>query len=407
MKVRFWAAPGAALLVAVLMLGIGLSGCKSEGGGGTTDGQDTVRTDTVPEIVYNRYWNDLARMVGGMPPLPGSVLARLDTTEFARSHRAFWDEKWGFRDTNLLVKMAAWARQEFPREHESTGNALYPLSGSDVMHIHQFYPNAKHYVFFALETEGTLMDSAFIHSLSAQELQTGLVAQQKSLADIFRLTFQITQYMGRDLGRSRLDGQQPIILAFLARTGNEVLNVEPITLTRNAQVEVMPTQMRTRVPQDSIITGLRYTFRRQRGAPVQTLDYWCLQIEDQYINRNYPYFVTYIKNLKPARVYFKAASYLMHYDEYKLTQQAILDASEFILQDDSGFPYQRLKDGPFDITLYGDYDKPKLAQWGTLQPELKRIYQTDTTIRDLPFGLGYTNNDHNCNMQIARRRAGN
>jgi hypothetical protein len=301
--------------------------------------------------------------------------------------------------------MAAWARQEFPREYESEGVALYPLSGSDVMHIHQFYPNAKHYVFFALETEGTLMDSAFINGLSAQDLQTGLVAQQKSLADIFRLTFQITQYMGRDLGRSRLDGQQPIILAFLARTGNEVMNVEPIRLMPDASVQVLPTQFSPRVPQDSVITGLRYTFRKRKGAPVQTLDYWCLQIEDKYITRNYPYFITYLRNLRPTRTYFKAASYLMHYDEYKQTQQAILDASDFILQDDSGFPYRRLKDGPWDLTLYGAYDKPKLAQWGTFQAELKRIYQTDTTIRDLPFGLGYTNREHNCNMQVARRRA--
>jgi hypothetical protein len=394
-----------ALLVGLLGFSLLFSACNNSS---STQGEapDSTQTEaTPPPLVFNRYWNDLARWLGGLEALPGSKLSRWDSLASHRTHREFWNTAWATKDSALLGKLRNWARQEFTPENESTQTAFYPLSGSDFMTIHQFFPKAKHYVFFALESEGVYPDSAFVLNLTREQAEFAIENQRRALADLFRLTFQITQYMGRDLSRGSLNGQLPILLAFIARTGHEVINVQPIRLSDAAQVEVLTTQARSLHPQDSVVTGFRYTFRKDANSPLQTLDYWCVDIENKQ-QPKYPEFVTYLNSLKPTSTYFKAASYLMHYDEYTQVRQAIVNVTQFLLQDDSGFSYKLLKDGPWEVTYYGMYDKPKLEIWGTYQPELKALYVRGEGIRPINFGLGYTNREHNCNLQVGRRRAG-
>jgi len=401
--------------IALVFSAVFWAGCQSgSSAGGDTDSSSTRGEAALPEKGpenTNPFYDHLARYLAGMPlPDNHALPTGWDSLADWQQHQDFWNQAWATKDSALLQKLAKWAAQEFPKAHDFTGTAYYPLSGGDFMNIYPLFPKAQQFVFFGLEPEGRLVDTATARQLTLPEVTRSLQNQRAALDDVFRLTFFVTRDMQRELGRARFNGQFPILLAFMARHDQEILAIQPIRLKADGSVDADVTQPAEFVADDEAVTGLRYTFRKRtehNNAPIKTLDYWSLDIQDKILTARYPQFLTYIESHAPTVTYFKAASYLFHWDIYSALRKSTQKTSDFILQDDSGIALRFFnRDTTWHLQFYGQYDKPKLEVWGGYQPALKQIYRTDTTIKPIDFGLGYTNQKHNCNLMVARKQQG-
>ena len=208
---------------------------------------------------------------------------------------------------------------------------------------------------------------------------------------------------------SQFTGTTPILLAFLARRGQEVGKVEPVYLTTDAKVIPLPDSMQhTNVYQmksrDAKVTGMRIYFRADDQSPWQIVEYWNTNVDNQGFQKT-PHFKAYLLAQKPCTGYVKSASYLMHYASFDTMREIYFDICEVFLQDDTGTPYQYIPKDKFDIHLYGKYAQPIPLFSRRYQADLKKSYQRDSNRKDIDFGMGYTSRPHNSNLLIARRKA--
>ncbi len=67
----------------------------------------------------------------------------------------------------------------------------------------------------------------------------------------------------------------------------------------------------------------------------------------------------------------------------------ILSTADYVIQDDTGIPYRFLTQGPWQVRLYGQYNKPiKTLKYG-YQPDLEGAFKAKTGTAELPFPFGY------------------
>ncbi|MCS7086032.1 MAG: hypothetical protein RMM53_09795, partial [Bacteroidia bacterium] len=177
---------------------------------------ETVQRDSLPppppEPVYDRYWNDLARLLAGMDPLPGSVLDSLEKLPETVRHRQALQREWSVKKQHL-TKLEAFAEREFGDVRKLDRPVFYPFSGPDFLTIHTLFPNAKIYVLFGLEQEGS---PPRVFKLSRARYDYNLRNIQTALDDIMRLNFFMTLDMSVELHRAELSGVTPILMLSMA-----------------------------------------------------------------------------------------------------------------------------------------------------------------------------------------------
>jgi hypothetical protein len=67
----------------------------------------------------------------------------------------------------------------------------------------------------------------------------------------------------------------------------------------------------------------------------------------------------------------------------------ILASADYVLQDDTGIPFRYLNQAPWQVRLYGRYNKPiKALRYGH-QTDLEGAYKAKSDLPDLPFPFGY------------------
>lgn len=361
---------------------------------------DTVRTEPRDTIRYDRYWNDAARLLAGLPVDSASTLTALATHPAAAGHRQFFDRAWKNKQLSLIQPLTVWADQELGAERLTREPAFYPFSGPDFLTIHTLFPAAGRYVFFGLEPEGSLPD---LRSFAAAGLNQNLQNLQVALNDILQLTFFKTKDMKWELTRYRFRGTLPILMAFVARTGNEVLNVRHVQLQANGAVVPSPADRRQEAG-DSLVTGVEILFRSEAEAPVQRLQYFSVNVRNDYIGR-LKGFASMVRGLSPAHTYLKSASYLMHRASFSEIRELILEVSPTLLQDDSGIPLRYFPPDQWELTFYGVYTRPIRLFANRYQPALRQKYQQGSPeVRPLKFGIGYQYRTGTSNLMLARRK---
>jgi hypothetical protein len=351
--------------------------------------EGVVSKDSVEkEIQYNRYWNDLARYLGGLPPNPGSLLDSVEYREDAIAHRAFFEKNWSTKDSVLLAKLDDWAQKEMEIEQKQAKNVLYPFSGPDFVTIHTLFPNAQNYVMFGLELEGRIPKPS---TLPPSELTQNLKNLALSLDAIFNKSFFFTLNMSADLYRSSFRGALPILLSFISRRNNEVLDVKYFKINQKGQPEYYPDSLNlAQQTRDSVVTGVEILFRSQQKpkSPVQKLQFLCFDASNSYYKTR-PEIDAFLQTLQPAYTYIKSASYLLHGFDFELIRNRLLAVSDVILQDDTGIPYKMFPPQDWKIQLYGKYTPPIPIFANKYQQELDKAYARDTQIRPADFALGY------------------
>ncbi|MBL7812649.1 MAG: hypothetical protein JNL57_10540 [Bacteroidetes bacterium] len=334
----------------------------------------TVKADNYP---HDRKYNDMARYLAGFKTRDGSVMLGQDTGRFFSEHTTRFGTQWDEMEQKRLSVMRKWAKEEIHTKVDPAKNTFYPFSGPDFLHVYQFYPNSKKYLFLANEPVGEAPDLAH---MKPADLQAYLKSIQASLGDIFKRSYFIT---GRMLSQiPRVKGVIPVFMVFMARTGCEVLNIEPIQLNPDGN------SAKRNGPAKGGLEGVRITFRPEgKYDDIRTLEYFNCDVSDEGISAH-PEIPQYVKSFGTANTFVKAASYLMHYGTFSKIREATMAISSAILEDDTGIPLRYLE-AEYTPYLYGRYVPPVNEFKGVYQKDLAVLYKDTTHVKPLPFSLGY------------------
>ncbi|MBX3101872.1 MAG: hypothetical protein KF690_05140 [Bacteroidetes bacterium] len=374
---------------------------KEAARGSNATEKGTEKPAEKPYAHADRYWNDLTRFLAGLAPDSGSVLANLEALPVAKNHREFFSNSWKVQEDKYVGPLGKWAADALGEAHTARKQVYYPFSGADFMTVHTIYPNAPHYVLFGLEPEGNVPD---IRKMDPARVATNLQNVQRSLNAILAWSFFRTLDMTDDFRRTELNGTLPVLLAFMGRKGNTVLDIYRIKVTPEGKVVKVTDQenipMKTA---DGVTTGNEIVFRKGADGPVQRLQYFSVDVSNDGLTKE-PGFLAYLESLKPANTYVKSASYLMYKPYFDKIKDLTLAVSTVYVQDDSGMPLSMIDRKVWDLTFYGYYTTPIALFGNYFQQEMSDIYNKQKLAKPLDFGIGYQFRKGTSNLMVAKRK---
>jgi hypothetical protein len=365
--------------------------------GGDSDfspGKDTKKgPKTAPAAERNPAYNDSALFIAGISNRQGTLAAYENDSAWPKYAR-FISQSWERFDQSHLAPMREWASQEL--RPANTATVFYPFSGPDFVNMYTLFPHAKTYLMIALEPVGVIPD------FSATDKSHFLAQLKRSLADLLQLNFFITAKLKNSLGKQELKGILPVLLFFLAREKNQVLDVRYWLMQPDGAIEESPAAG-PRVLGREDIAGVRIDFARVGSKENQTLYYFRFNLRNDSLQRHEK-FVSFLKGFGPLTTFAKAASYLMHKPNYSGIRQLILDQSLFVLEGDSAIPLKYFDRTAWNLRFFGAYTSPINYFKNYQQKDLAEIYQKGTDVLPLPFGIDYRHRVNTSNLMFASKK---
>ena len=294
-------------------------------------------------------------------------------------------------DTFRFKKMKLWANNELIKD-QTVKTVFYPFSGPDFLNADIFYPDADQYILIGMEPVGSLPD---ISRMSPSSVKSYLGMINNSLKDVFKRSYFITARMSSDLGKTQVNGITPLMSLFIKRTGHQIVSIHLVGIDSSGNCQNIDSIKNRK----NIITGVRVDFLSPSKNKIQSVLYFRTDISDKGLEAN-PGFNAYLSQLPQSYSYLKAASYLMHSDNFKMIRNVIFDKSLTILQDDSGIAYKYFDKSTWNISLYGVYVKPKDEFKYINEPDLKKAYSL-AKYRPVPYSLGYNWRTDHSNLLYA------
>lgn len=326
-------------------------------------------------------YNDVARLFAGLPLSPGNPLEGLMGLPSVRQHYAETAELTGKWKESRLEKIDGWSRSEIrPRVGQPTV-VKYMFGGPDFVHAATMFPGVPEYILVGMEPLGTTPDFS---TMNEAQLGDYLKHLNFTLRDISRRSFFITKDMRTDFNGEGVNGVFPILLYFAALTGHDVLEAGYVTLGADGGVVKASA---------SEGTGLWLRLRSAAGgaaAPEQNLYFFKTDLSNAGFKPEKPF--KRFLDARPGGVgYLKAASFLMHTEDFSNIRNFLVGDLDYILQDASGVPADFLE-LYYNVSYYGNYAGPIDMFTEYNQPRLHEIYRSGVA-RPLPFGTGYRYKD--------------
>lgn len=347
-----------------------------------------------PLPIIDRRYDDYARFVAALPQEDGSILANTAANGWYGKYRRTAEDGWRKLENERLAQMRSWAESGLGALNRERRDVLYTFSGPDFIHMFTLFPNARRYVMIALEPAGTLPDLA---SMPETEIVNHLGLFEKSLGDLHKRSYFITSNLNQNLSTDDLDGILPLLCAFLARTGNRILDISYVRLSETGEPVAEPVIFLKRRQ------SVRINFANDKHPQeVRTLLYLSSDLGDWAFRENKP-LRSYLEGMKGSIAYIKSASYLMHSSLYAAIRSVILDICSAYVGDDTGIPYAHFTRERWTVQLYGKYVRPIDEFKDVYQDDLRRAYET-TSVSPLPFNLGYHWLSKEQNLMVAIRK---
>lgn len=338
-----------------------------------------IKIREVYRVPYDTLTDDLAGFISGTAHGESGCIAGLDTLTRWKDFSFTMDSGFSELDTSRFIKMNKWADAELENRYDST-ILFYPFGGPDILNANIFYPNAKEYILFGLEPVGMLPD---LCSMSAEQVNKYLDDVWYSLKDIFKRSYFITGNMIDALKKNSVNGAIPVMSLFLKRSGYRIVSLNHIGVDSTGKWQ----KADLLAGKKGITKGVRIEFAGDTGKQIQSVFFFQTDISDEALKKN-PGFRKYLSGLNDCHTYIKAASYLMHGNDFSLIRNIVFEKSKTILQDDSGIAYNLFDKNTWNIHLYGKYQRPgKEFSWIN-EIDLAQAYR-DTSITPVPFTLGY------------------
>jgi len=341
----------------------------------------------------------LARLLAGVDPQGGSAglqaVARTDAWKAHRKASRYGDHQLQER----LQRMDQWQRSTLPPPR--AGSALvYPFSGPDFVNAFALFPDYKTYVFFSLEPPGEIPALA---GMDEHQLAGVFSDLRGALNDLVALNFFITPNMQENLHTDALQGTVAVLLAQMGLLGLSVHSVEPYQpWPSSAPGAGAPgaTEGKPALP----LRAVKIEFD-DRSKTRRTLLYLSLDVSDSQL-RFYPQFEPWLRSYAEPTVLLKSASYLLHGGNFRKVRGVVRERARLIVQDDTGMPYRLLRADGFQISLYGQYEKPVKLFENRYQKDLDDAFESAGNTDPVPFPFGYNWRKEGRSGVIVARRPG-
>jgi len=326
-----------------------------------------------------------ARLLAGVDPgKDDPAVVQITASEAWQQHRKA--ARAGARQLKArLDHINQWQARYLPASTRG-GSLLYPFSGPDFINAYALFPDVDTYVFFSLEPPGEVPQ---LDQMQPQQLAALFGDLRAALNDLVALNFFITPNMKENLQTEALQGTVPVLLAMMGLLDLHVDSVEhmepwpdriPSSATNASKVSSAHPEV--------LEQGVRITFTNPRTSRKQVLLYLSLDVSDREL-RYYPQFLPWLRTFSHPSVLLKSASYLLHGDHFRKLRKQILEDASVIVQDDTGIPYKTVKDSGFEISLFGQYERPVKLFEGRFQSDLEEAYEKAGNTEPVPFPFGY------------------
>jgi hypothetical protein len=379
------------ILLFTILFSCLLFSCEEKKSNGTKDslstndtltdqnGDSSVIKSSTP-VKFDPKFDQVTRVISGVKQDKGSTLASIDTSTSWKSFSASFDSSWALIESKRFSKMTEWRTTELADVNSSSTNVFYPFSGPDVLNAFILFPKAKTYTLMALEPIGELPD---FNKMNEKQKQEYYLSIEVSLNDLLKKSYFITKNMLNDLQKHKVNGTLPLMCLFLKRTGNTIIDIKNIGIDTTGKTFERSDTMKYKGSR-----GVRIDFLAKGSNEIRSVYYFKCDLGDEGIKANKG-LARYLQNMGTVHTYLKSASYLLHYKEFNTVRNTIFEKSDCIVQDDSGIAFRFFDQTKWKIQLYGKYAKPVVDFPHIKEPDLQMAYEKDSTIKALPFELGY------------------
>ena len=320
-----------------------------------------VRRAIPVKPVYAGYNEDALLLAGKELPSTSS-LASLQMSSSYQAHRLALQKMWTEYEQRHFLPMRQWSAQELPQRIPLPSTICYLFGGPDILNPLALFPDAAStYLLCGKESIGVLTPP---EQLSPEQLQRGLSSIREATQTAFQFGYFITKEMRSQTIDGPFQGVLPLLLTLLSLTGNQIVSVERLSLGG--------------------APGVRIRFIAPSSAE-KTLYY----AQQDLSNGNGRSFLRWLQKFAPVISYLKAASYLLHEEDFSQARNFLLQNSTAILQDDSGIPFRYFDSLDWTIYLFGDYKGPIELFRPKYQADLAAAYQTSLLAAPMNFGTGY------------------
>lgn len=289
------------------------------------------------------------------------------------SHASSFHQAWIDLEDRQLSKIRSWMPATLNYIYSDTSPLFYTFSGPDFLYANAFFPNARTYILCGKEPVGSLPDIAALDSGARSHALGNL---RTALNAILSFSFFITADMKNDLTQTQLSGTVPVLYVFLARAGCRITQVELVKLSESGEL----TTGKSKTP------GVKISFIGRQGLS-QTLYYFTTDLSNWGIKSN-PAFLQFCKRHGQGNAFVKAASYLMHMNEFSTVRDFLLSSTRSIIEDDSGIPLKYFTGDQWMLSLYGYYPGPIDLFKEHFQTDLDAAFRSSSA-GPIPFGFGY------------------
>lgn len=392
--------------IATLLFACNSNTPKNSGNNSSTEPKiDPAKQDSIRKAnfmaKYDRYYNDIARLMAGLGQTKGSSLAKFDTLPASKKYHKTIQKFFGDLQKNHLSKMEDFSNKNLKDVRNDSMMLFYPFSGPDFINADAFFPEARTTIMFGLEPVGYV--PRISDNISNDELAKVYKILRRSIDSIAHLGYFMTFEMSRDLHMvTQLDGNLSIIALFMAQRNYHILNIKKVVIDDNGNiVDSIPGKIDKDSPKDDYISGGLIEYMKPNEYKVRKLYYFSHDVSDQSLAKT-PQMIKFFDKFHIDVAFFKAASYLCSW--MKTVREYVLNNANSVVQDDSGIPVKYFKDTEWNKTFYGKYSRTlKVFYRAFFQKGLKEIYDKDTTIIPLKFKFGYGTRIKQSNIMKAKK----
>ena len=347
--------------------------------------------------------NSVAYLLAGFKPSL-SAHADLARRDVWKKYSSTLQTSWRRLRKKQVAPLTAWRNANLPQNCPAGTTLLYPFSGPDFFNAYWLFPECETVVMFGLEDVGGLPP---VETMSEAQFGRLLAGLREAMANILARNYFVTSRMRKNLHADEVRGVLPILMISMAFSGVEIVRVAPIVLDPPAASEATPPcEAASDAKTPCALKGVTIEFHRPGSQRLQRLHYFSVDVTNKHL-AGYPQFIDYIKGLSPTTTLLKSASYLLHTSRFKKIRAAILDASAYILQDDTGIPYPMLVKAGWETRVFGRYLVPISPFEFHYQQALADAFETQRP-DPLPFRFGYFKTglkEDRSNVIIAARAA--
>jgi hypothetical protein len=307
-------------------------------------------------------------------------------------------QEWASFDKTVLEPMGAWAAVELREARKATVSVFYPFGGPDFATSFALFPDARETVLIGLEPVGNLPE---LGRASAAWREAFYADLGELVSGFLRRGYFITREMNDIYSRGKVDGALPVVAFFLGREGYSVAGMTRLAPDGKGGWIETPYERLASRPRRPY--GVKIVYLKPGDSAPRSVVYFSCDVENKAFPPGSPLY-RYMAGLDRMTTFVKSGSYLLHWNNFSILRNFILDRSLFVLEDDTAVPYRYFDDGGWAVRLFGRYGKPVSDFKNVEQPDLERAYQEDSSsVSPLPFHFGYHWRTQVDNLLLAKR----